>query len=119
MFGIGTRHDTRFAHVLSGLLLAGLLGGLFARSERDHERETAERARAQAETALFSCRMTHAPQTADQARELAFAAYRDGDFARAAEIVAAFRPSDVDLQNLALQYEKLATAWAFSMDPWN
>jgi hypothetical protein len=111
MFGIGIRHDSRRESVLAGFGVLALLVGMGLAREPVQREEV---------TAVHGCRyaMRTAPLTADEARMAADAAYRAGDFERAAELVASVRPTDVDLQNLALQYERMARTWSTAMDPW-
>jgi hypothetical protein len=107
---IGARAYLRFElGIATGLLVVLALAALPERAVAvavaDYEIDTA---RADEPIRLTS----HSPSP----REEAELAYRTCHFERAADLIGGIRPSDVDLQNLALQYEQLASAWRTGMD---
>lgn len=111
MFGLGVRHSFRLERGLALGALLGLVVGLAAvRGTRSRcGCPYTERG------AVLPTEPTQ-PDVPVDVRALADEAYRAGDFERAATIASQHRPSDADLQTLALQYERLGRAWAIGMD---
>ncbi|MEO8707372.1 MAG: hypothetical protein ABI867_45510 [Kofleriaceae bacterium] len=114
--GLGVSSSYRLERTLAGVVLAGLIAavaftGTLGNSHRCKCPYRSESTSDPSITARIVLPVER-PSRAD-----ACAAYRAGDFARAAEIVDAIRPSDADLQILAQQYGRLATAWEIGMDP--
>ena len=108
----GERYSFRSERLLAGAVLLGML--FAAAIARGPKRcPYAESHRAQALEARDAA--VHAMEVVDP-RVRADELYRAKQFEAAADLVAAIRPSDVDLQNLALMYQKLARAWVIGFD---
>jgi hypothetical protein len=111
MFGLGVSSTLRLERSIAGFVLLGLFAGVMYTASIPKQRGCGCPARTTVVAELPAPAPAGSPTRADAER-----AYRAGDFARAAELADAVRPSDDDLQILAQQYAKLATAWDAGMD---
>jgi hypothetical protein len=109
----GERYSFRSERLLAGGLLLGMVLALaITRSPKRCPYSEAQRAQAlEARDAAV-----HAMEAVDP-RVRADELYRAKQFEAAADLIAAIRPSDVELQNLALMCQKLGRAWAIGFDP--
>lgn len=111
MFGLGVTSTHRLERSLAGFVLLGLFAAVL------YTQAISRRGACGCPYARTAIAEPVAPAVATSpTRGDAERAYRAGDFARAAELADAVRPSDDDLQILAQQYAKLATAWDAGMD---